>query len=73
MYILRALVFLFLAQAVLAQQPTPILPDSKAPHVSGSGSACTCRRGTTKIAFESPPAGIRYYLLSGATELGRKA
>jgi hypothetical protein len=29
MYILRALVFLFLAQAVLAQQPTPILPDPK--------------------------------------------
>jgi len=29
MYILRALVFLFLTQAVLAQQPTPILPDAK--------------------------------------------
>jgi hypothetical protein len=29
MYILRALAFLFLAQAVLAQQPTPILPDPK--------------------------------------------
>ena len=29
MYILRALVFLFLAQAVLAEQPTPILPDPK--------------------------------------------
>ena len=29
MYILRALVFLFLAQAVLAEQPTPILPDAK--------------------------------------------
>ena len=29
MYILRALVFLFLTQAVLAQQPTPILPDPK--------------------------------------------
>jgi hypothetical protein len=29
MYILRALVFLFLAQAVFAQQPTPILPDAK--------------------------------------------
>ena len=29
MYIIRALAFLFLAQAVLAQQPTPILPDSK--------------------------------------------
>ena len=29
MYILRALVLLFLAQAVLAEQPTPILPDAK--------------------------------------------
>jgi hypothetical protein len=29
MYILRALAFLFLTQAVLAQQPTPILPDPK--------------------------------------------
>ena len=29
MDILRALVFLFLTQAVLAQQPTPILPDAK--------------------------------------------
>ena len=29
MYILRVLVFLFLAQAVLAEQPTPILPDPK--------------------------------------------
>src|SRR6516225_730153 len=29
MYILRALVFLFLAHAVLAQQPTPNLPDAK--------------------------------------------
>jgi hypothetical protein len=29
MYILRALVFLFLTQAVVAQQPTPILPDPK--------------------------------------------
>src|SRR5215813_8363526 len=29
MYILRALVFLFLIQAVLAQQPTPTLPDPK--------------------------------------------
>ena len=29
MYILRALVFMFLTQAVLAQQPTPILPDAK--------------------------------------------
>jgi hypothetical protein len=29
MYILRALVFLFLTQVVLGQQPTPILPDPK--------------------------------------------
>jgi hypothetical protein len=29
MHILRALAFVFLAQAVLAQQPTPILPDPK--------------------------------------------
>jgi len=29
MYILRALALLFLTQAVLAQQPTPILPDPK--------------------------------------------
>jgi|SRR6516165_9454075 hypothetical protein len=29
MYILRALVFFFLAQALLAEQPTPILPDPK--------------------------------------------
>jgi hypothetical protein len=29
MYILRALIFLFFTQAVLAQQPTPILPDPK--------------------------------------------
>jgi hypothetical protein len=29
MYTLRALVFLFLTQAALAQQPTPILPDPK--------------------------------------------
>ena len=29
MYILRALAFLFLTQAVLAEQPTPILPDPK--------------------------------------------
>ena len=29
MYILPALAFLFLAQALLAQQPTPILPDPK--------------------------------------------
>ena len=29
MCILRALVFLFLTQAVLAEQPTPILPDAK--------------------------------------------
>ena len=29
MYILRTLVFLFLTQAVLAKQPTPILPDAK--------------------------------------------
>jgi hypothetical protein len=29
MYILRALAFLFLTEAVLAQQPTPILPDPK--------------------------------------------
>jgi hypothetical protein len=29
MYILLALAFSFLAQAVLAQQPTPILPDPK--------------------------------------------
>jgi len=29
MYILRALAVLFLTQAVLAQQPTPILPDPK--------------------------------------------
>ena len=29
MYILRTLAFLFLTQAVLAQQPTPILPDPK--------------------------------------------
>ena len=29
MYILRALVFLFLTQAVFAEQPTPILPDPK--------------------------------------------
>jgi hypothetical protein len=37
---------------------------STAPHVSGSVSASTCRRGTTKIAFESPAGGSRYYLLS---------
>jgi hypothetical protein len=29
MHILRALAFFFLTQAVLAQQPTPILPDPK--------------------------------------------
>jgi len=29
MFILRALAFLFLTQAILAQQPTPILPDPK--------------------------------------------
>ena len=29
MYILRALIFSFLAQVVLAEQPTPILPDPK--------------------------------------------
>jgi hypothetical protein len=29
MYILRALAFLFLIQAVLAEQPRPILPDPK--------------------------------------------
>src|SRR5215469_17278159 len=29
MHILRALVFLFLIQAVFAEQPTPILPDAK--------------------------------------------
>src|SRR5215469_4492099 len=29
MYILRALAFFLLAQAVLAEQPTPILPDTK--------------------------------------------
>jgi hypothetical protein len=29
MYILRALAFLFLTQTVLAQRPTPILPDPK--------------------------------------------
>src|SRR6516162_5053590 len=29
MYIRRALAFLFLTQVVLAQQPTPILPDPK--------------------------------------------
>ena len=29
MYILQALALLFLTQAVLAQQPTPILPDAK--------------------------------------------
>src|SRR5262245_58328639 len=29
MYILRALAFFFLAQVVLAEQPTPILPDTK--------------------------------------------
>ena len=29
MYILRAFALLFLTQAVLAQQPTPILPDPK--------------------------------------------
>jgi hypothetical protein len=29
MYILRALAFLFLIQAVLAEQPRPILPDLK--------------------------------------------
>ena len=29
MYVLRALAFLFLTQAVLAEQPTPILPDPK--------------------------------------------
>jgi hypothetical protein len=29
MYLLRALALLFLAHAVLAEQPTPILPDSK--------------------------------------------
>ena len=29
MDILRALVFLFLVQALLAEQPTPILPDPK--------------------------------------------
>jgi hypothetical protein len=29
MYILRALVFLFLAQVIVAEQPTPILPDAK--------------------------------------------
>ena len=27
MYVLRALAFLFLTQAIFAQQPTPILPD----------------------------------------------
>ena len=29
MYILRALVFLFLAQVIVAEQPMPILPDPK--------------------------------------------
>jgi hypothetical protein len=29
MYVLRSLAFLFLSQAVFAQQPTPILPDPK--------------------------------------------
>ena len=29
MHILSALAFFFLAQAVLAQQPTPLLPDAK--------------------------------------------
>jgi hypothetical protein len=29
MYILRALVFLFLTQAVFAEQPAPIFPDPK--------------------------------------------
>jgi hypothetical protein len=29
MYNLRALAFFFLAQVILAQQPTPILPDPK--------------------------------------------
>ena len=29
MYILQALAFLFLTQAVLGEQPTPILPDPK--------------------------------------------
>src|SRR6516225_8861504 len=29
MYLLRAFALLFLTQAVLAQQPTPILPDAK--------------------------------------------
>jgi len=29
MYLLRALAFFFLTQAVLARQPTPILPDPK--------------------------------------------
>ena len=29
MYVLRALAFLFLAQAALAQQLTPLLPDPK--------------------------------------------
>jgi hypothetical protein len=29
MYLPRALAFLFLAQAALAQQPTPLLPDPK--------------------------------------------
>jgi hypothetical protein len=29
MYVLRALAFLFLAPAVLAQQPTPLHPDPK--------------------------------------------
>ena len=29
MHVLHALAFLFLAQTVLAQQPTPILPDPK--------------------------------------------
>jgi hypothetical protein len=45
MYILRALVFLFLAQAVLAQQPTPILPDAKLTQVSLLGANFANFRG----------------------------
>jgi len=62
LYILRALAFLFLTQAVLAQQPAPILPDRKL--TPGDTFDVTDR----ELPFTEQPLNINSSCLSSAIE-----
>jgi hypothetical protein len=54
MHILRALVFVFFIQAVLAQQPTPIRPNAK---LTPGGHIRRNRRGRVRSGLRKEGAG----------------